>query len=175
MVPITMLGARLLIGDCPEEYILTLVLGDTTSGRYVIGRGHVEQVMDRIRKLAEQCDSLQGFLMFHSVGGGTGSGFGSLLLETLSVDFQRRSKLDFCVYPSPQISTSVVEPYNAVLSTHTLLEHTDVAFMLDNEVFLTTTNARGARCLTCEPCRRSTIFASISYKSRGRHTRTSID
>ena len=39
----------------------------------------------------------------------------------------------FTVYPSPQVSTCVVEPYNAVLSTHSLLEHTDVAVMLDNE------------------------------------------
>lgn len=37
------------------------------------------------------------------------------------------------MYPSPQISTAVVEPYNSVLSTHSLLEHTDVAVMLDNE------------------------------------------
>ena len=29
--------------------------------------------------------------------------------------------------------TAVVEPYNSVLSTHSLLEHTDVAVMLDNE------------------------------------------
>ena len=71
--------------------------------------------------------------MFHAVGGGTGSGFGSLLLERLSVDYGKKSKLDFCVYPSPQVSTAVVEPYNSVLSTHSLLEHTDVAFMLDNE------------------------------------------
>ena len=27
----------------------------------------------------------------------------------------------------------MVEPYNSVLSTHSLLEHTDVAVMLDNE------------------------------------------
>jgi len=27
----------------------------------------------------------------------------------------------------------VVEPYNSILSTHSLLEHTDVAIMLDNE------------------------------------------
>ncbi len=72
-------------------------------------------------------------MIFHSVGGGTGSGFGSLLLERLNVDYGKKSKLDFCVYPSPQVSTSVVEPYNCVLSTHALLEHTDVAFMLDNE------------------------------------------
>jgi len=51
----------------------------------------------------------------------------------LSVDYGKKSKLDFCIYPSPQISTAVVEPYNSVLSTHSLLEHTDVAFMLDNE------------------------------------------
>eukprot|EP00658_Telonema_sp_P-2_P000183 TRINITY_DN10059_c0_g1_i2.p1 TRINITY_DN10059_c0_g1~~TRINITY_DN10059_c0_g1_i2.p1 ORF type:complete len:114 (-),score=42.94 TRINITY_DN10059_c0_g1_i2:23-364(-) len=44
-----------------------------------------------------------------------------------------RSKLGFCAYPSPQVSTAVVEPYNAVLATHSLLEHTDVAVMLDNE------------------------------------------
>jgi len=68
-----------------------------------------------------------------SVAGGTGSGFGSLLLEHLSADYPKKSKLDFCIYPSPQLSTSVVEPYNTVLSTHALLEHTDVAVMLDNE------------------------------------------
>jgi len=37
------------------------------------------------------------------------------------------------VYPSPQVSTAVVEPYNSVLSTHSLLEHTDVDVILDNE------------------------------------------
>jgi len=102
-------------------------------GHYTVGKDMVEACLDRIRKLAEQCSGLQGFLVFHSVGGGTRSGFGSLLLERLSADYGKKSKLDFCVYPSPQISTSVVEPYNTVLSTHSLLEHTDVSFMLDNE------------------------------------------
>ena len=32
-----------------------------------------------------------------------------------------------------QVSTAVVEPYNSVLSTHSLLEHADVAVLLDNE------------------------------------------
>jgi tubulin alpha len=102
-------------------------------GHYTIGKEMIDLTLDRIRRLTDQCTGLQGFLVFHSVGGGTGSGFGSLLLERLSVDFGKKSKLDFCVYPSPQVSTAVVEPYNSVLSTHSLLEHTDVAFMLDNE------------------------------------------
>jgi tubulin alpha len=103
-------------------------------GHYTVGRNMVDKALDRVRKIAEQCDSLQGFLVFHSVGGGTGSGFSSLMLERLSVDYgKKKPKLDFCVYPSPKISTSVVEPYNSVLSTHGLLEYTDVAFMFDNE------------------------------------------
>jgi len=102
-------------------------------GHYTVGKEIVDLTLERIRKLTENCKGLQGFLVFHSVGGGTGSGFGSLLLERLSVDYGKKSKLDFCIYPSPKVSTAVVEPYNSVLSTHSLLEHTDVAFMLDNE------------------------------------------
>ena len=72
-------------------------------------------------------------MVFNSVGGGTGSGLGSLLLERLSVDYGKKSKLAYTVYPSPQIATSVVEPYNSVLSTHALLEHSEVVNLLDNE------------------------------------------
>merc|ERR1712013_683935 len=83
--------------------------------------------------LTEQCTGLQGFLIFHSFGGGTGSGFASLLMERLSVDYGKKSKLEFAVYPAPQVATAVVEPYNAILTTHTTLEHSDCAFMVDNE------------------------------------------
>ena len=89
--------------------------------------------MFRIRKVADNCTGLQGFLVFHSFGGGTGSGFTSLLMENLSEDYRKKSKLGFAVYPAPLIATGVVEPYNSVLTTHATLEHTDCAFMVDNE------------------------------------------
>lgn len=38
----------------------------------------------------------------------------------------------FKSYPQ-QVSTAVVEPYNSILTTHTTLEHSDCAFMVDNE------------------------------------------
>ena len=82
---------------------------------------------------ADLCTGLQGFLIFHSFGGGTGSGFASLLMERLSVDYGKKSKLEFAIYPAPQVSTAVVEPYNSILTTHTTLEHSDCAFMVDNE------------------------------------------
>jgi len=120
-------------------------------GHYTIGKEIIDLVLDRIRKMADQCTGLQGFLVFHSFGGksnlflfsfvwiniffsgGTGSGFTSLLMERLSIDYGKKSKLEFAVYPAPQISTAVVEPYNSVLTTHTTLEHSDCAFMVDNE------------------------------------------
>ena len=44
----------------------------------------------------------------------------------------KQTKLSFCVLPSPQIASSVVEPYNAMLS-FPLLEHADAVFSFDNE------------------------------------------
>merc|ERR1712176_428695 len=64
-----------------------------------------------------------GFVVNHSVGGGTGSGLGALMLERIAVDYRKKSKLGFEVYPSPTISTCVVEPYNALLTTHWLLDN----------------------------------------------------
>ena len=61
------------------------------------------------------------------------SGLASLLLERLLVDYGRKSKLSFAITPAPKVLNAVVEPYNSVLSTHALLEHTDVAFGMDNE------------------------------------------
>merc|ERR1712087_1083218 len=55
----------------------------TRRGHYTIGKEIVDLCLDRIRKLADQCTGLQGFLVFNAVGGGTGSGLGSLLLERL--------------------------------------------------------------------------------------------
>jgi len=102
-------------------------------GHYTVGKELVDVILDKIRKIADQCAGLQGFILFHAVGGGTGSGLGALLLERLSVDYGKKSKLGFTIFPSPQVSTAIVEPYNTVLSTHALLEHTDVDIILDNE------------------------------------------
>jgi tubulin alpha len=102
-------------------------------GHFTVGKEIVDLCLDRVRRLADECAGLQGFLLFNSIGGGTGSGFGSLLLERLSVDYGKKTKIGFNVFPSPQISTAVVEPYNSVLAMHGLLEHTDVSVVLDNE------------------------------------------
>ena len=99
-------------------------------GHYTVGKDLIDPVMEKVRRLADNCSGLQGFFVFHSFGGGTGSGFGALLLEKLFQDYGKKSKLEFCVYPAPQLSSSVVEPYNAVLTTHATLEFSDCSFMV---------------------------------------------
>lgn len=41
--------------------------------------------------------------------------------------------LTFSVFPSPKVSDTVVEPYNATLSVHQLVENADECMVLDNE------------------------------------------
>ncbi|NXK79384.1 TBB2 protein, partial [Amazona guildingii] len=83
-------------------------------GHYTEGAELVDSVLDVVRKECENCDCLQGFQLTHSLGGGTGSGMGTLV-------------------PSPKVSDTVVEPYNATLSIHQLVENTDETYCIDNE------------------------------------------
>uniref|UniRef100_A0A7S3AW30 Tubulin alpha chain n=2 Tax=Haptolina ericina TaxID=156174 RepID=A0A7S3AW30_9EUKA len=102
-------------------------------GHYTEGAELIDAVLDVVRKEAEGCDCLQGFNLTHSLGGGTGSGMGTLLISKIREEYPDRVMCTFSVFPSPKVSDTVVEPYNCVLSTHSLLEHTDVSFMVDNE------------------------------------------
>ncbi|ORY87407.1 Tubulin/FtsZ, GTPase domain-containing protein [Leucosporidium creatinivorum] len=102
-------------------------------GYYTEGAELVEQVLDSLRQEAESCDLLQGFQLTHSLGGGSGSGLGCLLLSKLREEYPDRMLASYSVLPSPKVSETVVEPYNAVLSFHQLVETADLSFCLDNE------------------------------------------
>jgi tubulin beta len=74
-----------------------------------------------------------GFEVCHSLGGGTGSGMGTLLISKIREEYPDRMMLTFSVFPSPKVSDTVVEPYNATLSVHQLVENADECMVLDNE------------------------------------------
>uniref|UniRef100_A0A453J9E0 Tubulin beta chain n=1 Tax=Aegilops tauschii subsp. strangulata TaxID=200361 RepID=A0A453J9E0_AEGTS len=73
------------------------------------------------------------FQVCHSLGGGTGSGMGTLLISKIREEYPDRMMLTFSVFPSPKVSDTVVEPYNATLSVHQLVENADECMVLDNE------------------------------------------
>ena len=72
----------------------------------------VDSVLDVIRKEAESCDCLQGFQMTHSLGGGTGSGMGTLLISKIREEYPDRIMNTYSVVPSPKVSTSWSFLYN---------------------------------------------------------------
>ncbi|KAH8045383.1 hypothetical protein JL722_14280 [Aureococcus anophagefferens] len=63
---------------------------------------------------AELIDS--GFQLTHSMGGGTGAGMGTLLISKIREEYPDRVMSTYSVIPSPKVSDTVVEPYNATLS-----------------------------------------------------------
>lgn len=93
----------------------------------------MDSVLDVLRKEAEGCDCVQGFQLLHSLGGGTGSGLGTLIITKIREEYPDRIMSTYSVVPSPKVSDTVVEPYNATLSVHQLIENTDESFCFDNE------------------------------------------
>ncbi|KAL0297666.1 UNVERIFIED_CONTAM: Tubulin beta-2 chain [Sesamum radiatum] len=58
---------------------------------------------------------------------------GTLLISKIREEYPDRMMLTFSVFPSPKVSDTVVEPYNATLSVHQLVENADECMVLDNE------------------------------------------
>ena len=92
----------------------------------------IETIMDAIRKESEQADRVQAYQMYHSIGGGTGSGLGSLILERIKETYGYSCSSSVTVFPSTQLAGSVVEPYNSILAVHTLLDTVVGTFVMDN-------------------------------------------
>jgi tubulin beta len=104
-------------------------------GYYMEGAECIDSVLENIRKEAEWCDSMQGFQCVHSMGGGSGGGFGSLVLSALRDEYPDRSISTFSILPSPKVSDFVVEPYTIGFTLRKLAEFADICHVLDNGVY----------------------------------------
>ncbi|WAR25801.1 LOW QUALITY PROTEIN: TBB4-like protein [Mya arenaria] len=125
---------RAVRSDLPTRQLCVRGAGNNwAKGHYTEGAELVDSVLDVVRKEAESCDCLQGFQLTHSLGGGTGSGMGTLLISKIREEYPDRIMNTYSVVPSPKVSDTVVEPYNATLSVHQLVENTDETFCIDNE------------------------------------------
>ncbi|KAI6242385.1 Tubulin beta chain [Aphelenchoides fujianensis] len=66
-------------------------------GHYTEGAELVDNVLDVVRKEAEGCECLQGFQLTHSLGGGTGSGMGTLLISKIREEYPDRIMSSFSI------------------------------------------------------------------------------
>ena len=92
-----------------------------------------EDIMDMVDREADNSDSLEGFMLLHSIAGGTGSGLGSFLLEKLNDRYPKKLIQTYSVFPNiEEVSDTVVQPYNSMLSLKRLTNNADSVVVLDN-------------------------------------------
>jgi hypothetical protein len=92
---------------------------------YSMGEQVHEDILDMIDREADGSDSLEGFMMLHSIAGGTGSGLGSYMLERLNDRFPKKLIQTYSVFPNTQDGDIVVQPYNSLLSMRRLTQNAD--------------------------------------------------
>ena len=87
-----------------------------------------------IDREADGSDSLEGFVVCHSIAGGTGSGMGSYMLEALNDRYSKKLVQTYSVFPNDGESNSdvVVQPYNSILTLKRLTLEADCVVVLDN-------------------------------------------
>ncbi|CAE7937604.1 TUBG2, partial [Symbiodinium sp. KB8] len=92
------------------------------------------EVFDMVDREADGSDSLEGFVLIHSIAGGTGSGMGSFLLEAINDRYPKKLVQTYSVFPllSSETSDVVVQPYNSVLTLKRLALNADCVVVLDN-------------------------------------------
>eukprot|EP00922_Rhytidocystis_sp_ex-Travisia-forbesii_P008620 GHVS01012636.1.p1 GENE.GHVS01012636.1~~GHVS01012636.1.p1 ORF type:complete len:459 (+),score=65.12 GHVS01012636.1:185-1561(+) len=93
-----------------------------------------EEILEMIDRESDGSDSLEGFVLCHSIAGGTGSGMGSYLLEMLNDRYPKKLIQTYSVFPLLTTETSdvVVQPYNSVLTLKRLTLNADGVVVLDN-------------------------------------------
>eukprot|EP00913_Durusdinium_trenchii_P025057 g23521.t1 len=132
---------RMRQGMGPRRRRINVYFNEATGGRYVPRAVLMDLepgTMDSVR--AGPFGQL--FRPDNFVFGQTGAGNnwakghyteGAELIDSVREEYPDRIMETFSVIPSPKVSDTVVEPYNAVLSFHQLVENSDESFLLDNE------------------------------------------
>eukprot|EP01084_Bolivina_argentea_P270633 460224_1 len=119
----------------PDNFIFGVSGGANNWAKthYQEGPEMIDEIVDVIRRSMESCDCPQGLQLTQSLGGGTGSGLGSLILLKIRENYPDRIVSTFSVFPSDKVSDVVVEPYNATLTMPMLLQDADQVNVIDNE------------------------------------------
>uniref|UniRef100_A0A8C9HKF1 Tubulin gamma chain n=1 Tax=Piliocolobus tephrosceles TaxID=591936 RepID=A0A8C9HKF1_9PRIM len=108
--------------------------GNNWGSGYSQGHKVEEEIIDIIDREVDNSDNLEGFILSHSIAGGTGSGMGSYLLELLSDNYSKKMIQTFSVFPllTNESSDVVVQPYNSILTLKRLILNTDSVVVIDN-------------------------------------------
>ena len=80
------------------------------------GNYYLQQVWNfNIANQINECESIEWIWIFHSMAGGTGSGFTALLLEEMRSLLLKVNIISFTILPSAKMPSWIVEPLNFAL------------------------------------------------------------
>ncbi|KAG2379271.1 hypothetical protein C9374_007410 [Naegleria lovaniensis] len=96
------------------------------------GPNSADAIMDIVRKEAEHCDGLSGFMLLQSMAGGTGSGLGCYLSEQLRDEFPHSFICNQVVWPH-EAGEVIVQNYNTLLTLQKLYEISDAIYIFKND------------------------------------------
>lgn len=107
--------------------------GNNWASGYEQGQKVQEEILEMIDREVEGSESLEAFLLCHSIAGGTGSGMGSFMLESLKDRYPKKITQTYSVFPNQSESSDVVvQPYNSLLTMKRLALDADSVVVLDN-------------------------------------------
>ncbi|ODQ66425.1 gamma-tubulin [Nadsonia fulvescens var. elongata DSM 6958] len=107
--------------------------GNIWPAGYQAAESIADDLIDMLDREAEGAESLEGFMLVHSIAGGTGSGMGSFLLERINERYPKKLIQTYSVFPpTNQASDVVVQPYNALLTLQRLATYADSTVVIDN-------------------------------------------
>lgn len=90
-------------------------------------------ILDRVRKLRNDATKLDGFLIVHSLCGGTGSGLAAKLAERLAAEYPKTVRVSAALLPGYKADPSPLDSVNAALGLHKLVPNIDVCLLADND------------------------------------------
>ncbi|KAF0985073.1 hypothetical protein FDP41_000112 [Naegleria fowleri] len=95
----------------------------------------VDETMERIRREVESCDVVQAIFVFHSMGGGTGSGLGSRVVEEIRIKYPSYYIFTISIAPF-QHGETPLQHYNCLLTLNHIQQYADGVFLFVNDDLL---------------------------------------
>jgi len=85
-------------------------------GKFNVSKRVTGDTILALRRMIEQCESVNQMIVTHGIAGGTGSGLTSTIMFALTDMYAHLDSHSHCVFPSTAGGTTIVAPYNAILS-----------------------------------------------------------
>jgi len=102
-------------------------------GHNVHGPSCIEPILEKFNRQLEKADFLDTVIFFQSLAGGTGSGFGSFLVEAVRENYPDIDILNIAVMPL-LTGEVIVQNYNATMTLSTLYENSDAVLLVENDL-----------------------------------------